>query len=204
MYGRKLMIHDCENRKTLWSRFPRFPVRSAIFLLLLAGAVYAWTCTPSYSLFRIKYALEAHDYATFSRYVDVDSVIDHALDDLAEGDTQGLTEDAPRDLLSGLFGKRVLKDLARGVRPLMKAGIAIAVEQAVKDQDRPLPQIPFFAVIGALWYGSAEEDRVSFPIKLKKGKHIAVKAKQAPNGVWRVDEVDDMRTLLSTIKSRRD
>ncbi|MGH7966735.1 MAG: hypothetical protein ACRERD_33730 [Candidatus Binatia bacterium] len=173
-------------------------------MLLLAGLGYAWTFTPSYSLFRIKYALEAHDYDTFSRYVDVDSVLDHALDEFGGNPEQEREEANPEGLLGKALRKGFLKNFARDARPVVKAGLRIVVEQTVKNRDHPLPQIPFAAVVGALWYGRTDEgNTVSFPIKIKKGEHIQIKARQTPAGLWRVVEVSDLSAFLSTIKSRR-
>ena len=180
----------------------RFLISTGVVAFLLTGAGYAWTFTPSYSLHRIRQALEAHDYVTFSRYVDVDSVLDHALDELTETTEGSAQEPAPRGPLAGALRKGFLKNFARGARPVIKAGLEIAVAQTVKDRDRPLPEIPALAVIGALWYGRADGDTVSFPVKVKRGEQIEVRARQAPEGLWRVVEVSNLSAFLPTLKSR--
>jgi len=175
-----------------------------IFALVLAAAGYAWTFTPSYSVYQIKQALETHDYATFSRYVDVDSVLDHALDEFGSNPEQETDTPAPGGLLGKALRKGFLKNFARDARPVVKAGLRIVVEQTVKNRDHPLPQIPLAAVVGALWYGRTDDgNTVSFPIKIKKGERIQIKARQTPAGVWRVVEVSDLSAFLSTLKSRR-
>ena len=179
------------------SRFRRRLVGAGICVLLLGGAGYAWTFTPSYSLYRIKGALEAHDYPAFSRYVDVDSVLDHALDEVVENKEKSPEEPAPQGPLA-----RALR-IARHARKVIKAGLEVAVEQTVKDRDHPPPQIPALAVIGALWYGRADGDTVSFPVKVKKGKQIEVKTRQTPDGLWRVVEVSNLSAFLPTLKPRQ-
>src|SRR5439155_16181058 len=179
------------------SRFRRRLVGVGIFVLLLGGAGYAWTFTPSYSLYRIKSALEAHDYPAFSRYVDVDSVLDHALDEVVENKEKSPEEPAPQGPLA-----RALR-IARHARKVIKAGLEVAVEQTVKDRDHPPPQIPALAVIGALWYGRADGDTVSFPVKVKKGKQLEVTARQTPEGLWRVVQVSNLSALLPTLKPRQ-
>ena len=43
----------------------RFLIRVSVFALQAAGVGYAWTFTPSYSLYHIRHAFLAHDYAVF-------------------------------------------------------------------------------------------------------------------------------------------
>ena len=85
---------------------------------------------------------------------------------------------------------------------MIKAGLEIVVEQTVEDRDHPPPQIPAFAVIGALWYRRTDSDTVSFPVKLRKGEQLEVKAQQTSAGLWRVVEVSNLPALLSTSKFR--
>jgi hypothetical protein len=191
-----------EESSLLRSRLRHFLLGGGIVVLLLAGLVYAWTFTPSYSLYRIRQALETHDYALFTRYVDVDSVLDHAIDDFT---TQGKTDsnELPlRGALGKLLRKGPLKDFAEGARAVVKAGLDIAVEQAVKDPGSQLPEIPASALIAALWVGRADGDTARFPIKVKKGEQIEVRARQTPEGRWQVVEVENLPALLPTLKSR--
>src|SRR5215470_18089952 len=86
-----------------WLR--RLLIGSGIVVLVLAGLGYAWTFTPSYSLYWIRQALQTHDYAMFTQYVDVDSVLDHANDDFT---SEGKTD--PNALpLRGTLGKLLRK-----------------------------------------------------------------------------------------------
>jgi hypothetical protein len=180
----------------------RLLIALTLSVLLVVGGGYAWTFTPSYSLYCIKQALETHDYELFSRYVDIDSVLDHALDELG-----GLTpEDSDRPRLKGFLGKLarkgVFKFLAKEGREITKAGLSIAVEQAVKDHDRPLPQIPLAAVPAALWLGRSEGELIVFPVKLKKKQVIEVKTRRTSPGPWRVVEVTNLQVLLPILQGK--
>ncbi|HXG18441.1 MAG TPA: hypothetical protein VNN62_05140 [Methylomirabilota bacterium] len=182
----------------------RFLIGLGIGTVVLAGAGYAWTFTPSYSLYRIRQSLLAHDYATFSYYVDVDSVLDHALDELAAPRSKSGEEPPSHGPLEKLFKKGILKDFMRDAREVVKAGLAIAVEQAVRDHERPLPEIPAAAVVAALWRGQAEEEGITrFPVKVKKGERIEVRARKAPSGIWRVVEITNLPALLPSLKRHR-
>ncbi|TMA51093.1 MAG: DUF2939 domain-containing protein [Deltaproteobacteria bacterium] len=105
------------------SRFRRRLVGAGICVLLLGGAGYAWTFTPSYSLYRIKSALEAHDYPAFARYVDVDSVLDHALDEVVENKEKSPEEPAPQGPLARALRKGFLKRFSRDAREVVKSGL---------------------------------------------------------------------------------
>jgi hypothetical protein len=168
--------------------------------LVLAGIGYAWTLTPSYSLYRIRHALLDHDYATFSYYVDVESVLDHAFHEVVAGDQTEDKDVKPRGALAKLFRKGILKEFAHEAREVMKAGAEIALEQVVRDQERPLPEIPPFAVVAALWVGKTEGDSVSFPVKIKKGKQIEIRARQDAAGLWRVVEITNLPALLPALR----
>jgi hypothetical protein len=197
------MRADVQEGGIVRRRLRRFVVSSGLVLCVLAGVGYTWTLTPSYSLYRIKQALETHDYPTFSRYVDVGSVLDHAFDEFIESGEKQTEEPSPRGLLGRVLRKGFFKDLARETRPVMKAGLEILIEQAIKDPDRSLPQIPAIAVIGALWHGTRQEDTVSFPVKLQKGKEIEVKVRQAPEGLWRVVQVSNLSALIPALQPRQ-
>ena len=171
-------------------------------LLIAVGGGYAWTFTPSYSLYCLKQALDTHDYELFSRYVDVESVLDHALNELG-GST---AEDSGRPRLKGFLGKLerkgIFKFLAGEAREITKAGLSIAVEQAVKDRDRLLPQIPLAAVPAVLWLGRSEGDMIVFPVKLKNAQTVEVKTRRTSPGPWRVMEVTNLQVLLPILQRK--
>ncbi|MBI3801930.1 MAG: DUF2939 domain-containing protein [Deltaproteobacteria bacterium] len=183
-----------------WLR--RILMGGGIVVLLVVGLGYAWTFTPSYSLYRIRQALETHDYALFTQYVDVDSVLDHAIDDFTSQGKKDPDELPLRGALGNLLRKGPLKDFAQGVHAVVKAGLDIAVEQAVKNPESQLPEIPASALLATLWVGRADGDTVRFPLKVKKGDRIEVRARQTPAGRWRVVEVENLPALLPTLKSR--
>jgi hypothetical protein len=196
------MENDTTEGKEAQQRFSRLIIGSGVVLLFLVGAAYAWTSTPSYSLYRIKQALEAHDYATFSRYVDVDSVLDRALDEFGDNEQRRAEEPPVHGSLDKLLRRGLAKLLSGRAREVAKAGLSIAVEQTVKDRDRPLPRIPATAVVAALWLGQTEGDVATFPVKMKKGQQIEVRARRTSEGIWRVVAVSNLRALLPALQKR--
>ena len=185
----------------------RFFLWLSILALLIGGVGYAWAFTPSYTLYRIRQALLAHDYATFSYYVDVDSVIDHTFSEIiganpASADERQEAEHnpKPRGALAKLFRKGILKKFARDAREVMKAGVEIALEQAIRDQERPLPEIPPAAVAAALWIGKTEGDSMVFPVRMKKKQQLDIRVRKNPAGVWRVVEISNLSALLPALR----
>lgn len=193
-------MSESENKKRSSSWFHRLVAGFVVGGLFLGGGGYAWTFTPSYSLYRIKQALEAHNYELFSRYVDVDSVLDHALDELGEMKTDKREEPPLRGFLGKLLRKNVFKLLSGETRDITKAGLSMVVEQTVRDRDRPLPQIPFAAVAAALWLGHTEGDVGVLPVKVKKDKVVTIKVQRAPAGPWRVVEVSNLQVFLPMLQ----
>src|SRR5215471_17328753 len=102
------MLCDCERKGTMRGGFQRVAIGLGVFILLLVGGGYAWTGTPSYSLYRIRQALFTHDYTTFSFYVDVDSVLDHGFDEFVNEKRQEGDTPKPRGFLGKLLKKGAL------------------------------------------------------------------------------------------------
>ncbi len=98
-----------------------------LFVLLLAVAGYAWyryyTTTPKYSLLQAYAAVSAHDPASFDKYVDVESVAAHLLDEVGK----------QRSLLSLVNpGSWVVKGLSAALKPALAAGAKKQVDAFVQ------------------------------------------------------------------------
>jgi len=144
-----------------------------------------------------------HDYERFSQYVNVDHVLDHAFDEFIDEREPPAEEPMPGDSLARALRKG-LRNFARSARDIVKAGLSIAVEQAVKDREHPPPQIPAIAVVGALWQGQRDGDVVSLPVKIKKRGQIEVKMQRTITGIWQVVEVSNLSVLLPAFKPPRE
>ncbi len=165
-------------------------------LALALAAGLAWTFTPSYAVYHIRRALETHDYERFARYVDVDSVVGHALDEL------GLSSPPDRDGGGGSLAdllRQGLQSLGAELRGLVSDGAGFVVEQAVRDQSRQLPAIPTVAILGALFAGETRDGIRRFPIRLQNGEQIEIRMQKSDQGVWRVVAVTNVKGLLAEL-----
>ena len=202
MRGKKKIFSSYMITLMLKGKLHRLIIGLVLSFLIVVGGGYAWTFTPSYSLYRLRQALETHDYDLFSRYVDVDSVLDHALDELGGSSPGDSSQPRLKGFLGKLERKGLFKFLVGEAREMTKAGLSIAVEQAVRDRDRPLPQIPLAAVPAALWLGRSEGEMIVFPVKLKNKQVVEVKTRRSSPGPWRVVEVTNLQVLLPILQRK--
>jgi hypothetical protein len=185
-------------------------------IVLVAGALCgvltfsAWVETPSYTLYRIKRAVDTQDLETFRYYVDLDSVLDHALREVggkffnrekAENpEGQSPQQPSHKGLLKGLLSR-----LAPEVKGLVQDGARWAVERMI-TQPRKKSLIPYPALVAAMWQvrkeGGQAFRRVSLPIKTKQGAIVEVRMHEVPDSYWRVVEVTNVKALLAEIKFR--
>ncbi len=168
-------------------------------VLLGLGGIYAWMHTPSYSVYRIQQALKTRNYETFTQYVDIDSVVSYALEDLGQSMPDiPQQDDTLSDPLVGLLHKG-LKRLTRHVHDLAKAGAAFAVQQTFQNSDLTLPQIPAVALIGTVVGGGIRGDIRYFSVPLGSGEEIEVGLRYTQEGRWRVVRVTNVQTLLKAV-----
>ncbi len=75
-----------------------------IFILAVIAAIgyWFWTSTPSYALSQIVYSFNNHDVETFEKYVDIDRIVDEAIDDIIEGPAKSTTLFKESDKMLGI------------------------------------------------------------------------------------------------------
>ncbi len=175
-------------------------LRAFVLCVLLGlGGVYAWMQTPSYSVYHIQQALKTRNYETFTHYVDIDSVVSYALEDLGQSvpDVPQQRAAPPRSL-AGLLHKG-LKSLTRNVQDLAKAGVTFAVQQAFQNPDLALPQIPTVTLIGTVIGGDTREDLRYFSVPLDRGEEIEIGLRSTPEGRWQVVRVTNVQALMKAV-----
>lgn len=174
---------------------------SALFGILVFSA---WVGTPSYTLYKVKRAVDTQDLETFRRYVDLDSVLDHALREVGgkffdQKKTESPKERSPRRPSRKGLLKDLFKRFAPEIKGLVRDETRRMVEQAVA-QPREKPIIPYPALVAAMWQVRREGEQASLPVKTRAGAIVEVKMCQAPEGYWRVVEVTNVKALLAEIK----
>lgn len=180
---------------------PRMSLLRALVIVavLLVGGGYTWLQTPSYSIYRIQQALRTRDHAAFRRYVDLDSVVGHAVSEVG-GDLLSGTREPPRRGLAGLLQKGVER-LVENVPDLARVTTGFAVRQAFDNPDQRLPDIPLIAVVGALLVGETRDGVRYLPVTLRSGEEIEIGLRANPDGVWRVVRVTRVKALLDEFRA---
>ena len=175
-------------------------LRAIVLCVLLGlGGVYAWMQTPSYAVYHIQQALKTRNYETFTQYVDIDSVVSSALEDLGQSVSDiPQQQDTPPNSLAGLL-HRGLESLARDVQDLAKAGVTFAVQQAFQNSDLTLPQIPTVALVGTVIGGDTREDIRYFSVPLDSGEEIEIGLRHTSEDRWRVVRVTNVQALLKAV-----
>ncbi len=198
-------------KRLSWGNF--FARRQRWVIVLIGGALCgvlafsAWVGTPSYALYRIKRAVDTQDLEIFKHYVDLDSVLSHALQEVGGKFFDQEATDGPKDRIpqqsshKGLL-KGLLRRFAPEVKGLLQDGARQVVEQMV-TQPREKPLIPYLALVAAMWQVHKEGQQAFLPIKTKKGDIVEVIMNKASEGYWRVVEVMNVKALLAEIKLKR-
>lgn len=146
-------------------------------------AWHHWTQSPAYSLKAIAGAVEHRDRYQFERYVDIDSVVQSAMSDVAEGNA-----------LATAVGGAIV--------PQLKAEIIKAIEDG-----KVRPDSQFGAGLQRVLQGPLPDVErqgrnayFSVPVTTKGGAPFALKfhMTQVPDGYWRVDRLANMKELRST------
>lgn len=182
------------------TRWRGIQVGLVIIALVIGGSFLFWRVSPGYSVYHIKNALEAHDYEQLTRYVDVDRVLDHTLDELGNRPADDSKDASLGGFLGTLLRKKVFKLLSGEARDVAKAGLSMFIEQTVRDHNRPPPEIPAFAPIAAWWIAQREGDTAYLTFNAKKDEPIQVTMQRTPEGVWRVVAVSNLQIFLPKLK----
>jgi len=173
----------------------RFAFRHFTAILILA-AIAAWGIfylpyTPTWSVLRLKQAIDARDGNEAARYVDFQSVVQHAGYEMVQN--KGGT-----DPLTNLVGKAAV-DLFTAP---MAGALQSWVVQQVNDGNKDL-QMPGSAVAGSLIVLHRNGDTAYSTFTDNKGQVLEVHLARAPSGYWQVVEVKNVGQLLQKLQQRQ-
>jgi len=98
-----------------------------ILAVLASGSFYYFTGTPTYSLYKLKKAIQNHDSTTFNKYVDVDRVVENLLETAS-----AQMEKEMGDLKDNPFGELGV-NLAKGLLPFFKEGMKNEINKSIEE-----------------------------------------------------------------------
>lgn len=170
----------------------RFALRHFTAILILAAlawwALFYLPNTPSYAVFQMKQAIDAHNGEAASNYVDFDSVVKHAGYEMVQKRGGG-------DPLSAMIGNAAI-DLF--TKPMAQLAKAWAVRK-VNDGDREV-QMPAATVAASLVVLHRNGDKAYTDFKDNKGQEWEVHLERGDDGQWRVVEIKNIEQLLEKLQ----
>ncbi len=170
----------------------RFVFRHFTAILILAAiagwAVYYLPYTPTWAVLRMKQAIDARDGDEAAKYVDFESVVKHAGQEMVK--KQGGT-----DPLSAMLGNAAIDLLSK---PMAQVTQAWAIKK-VDDGAREV-QMPNAAVAASLVLLHRNGDTASTDFTDNKGQRWRIHLARGDDGYWRVTEIEDVEQLLQKLQ----
>ena len=170
----------------------RFIFRHFTAILILAAvagwAVFYLPYTPSWSVLRLKQAIDARDGNEAAKYVDFESVVKNAGREMVQ-------KQAGADPLSAMLGNAAIDLLSK---PMAQVAQAWGVKK-VDDGAREV-QMPGVAVAGSIVLLHRNGDTASTDFTDNKGQRWRIHLARGDDGYWRVTEVEDIGQLLQKLQ----
>jgi hypothetical protein len=165
----------------------RFVLRHFTAVLIVA-AVAGWALfylprTPSWTVLRMKQAIDARDGDGASRYVDFESVVKHAGYEMVR--KQGAS-----DPLSAMIGTAAIDLFAKPMAQITQAWAVKKVDDGAREV-----QMPGAAVAAAIVLLHRNGDT-----KDNKGQEWEIHMARGEDGEWRVTEIKNIEQLLQKLQ----
>jgi DUF2939 family protein len=170
----------------------RFVFRHFTAILIIA-AIAGWAFfylpnSPSWAVLRLKQNIDARDGDEAAKYVDFESVVRKAGQEMVQ--KQGGT-----DPLSAMLGNAAVDLLTK---PMAQVAKSWAV-QKVDDGAREV-QMPGAAVAASLVLLHRNGDTAATDFTDNKGQRWRIHLARDPDGYWRVTEVEDIEQFLQKLQ----
>jgi hypothetical protein len=160
-------------------------------LLIVAAAGWALFYvpnTPAFAVFELKRAIDARDADRAAQFIDFESVVKHAGNEIAEGKGGG-------DVLSQFISKGAVEIFAKPM-----AGFAETwAKRQVSEGDKSV-QMPAGAVAASIILLHRDGDTAYTNFKDHKGQVWELHMVRKPGGQWQVVEVKNIEQFLEKLK----
>lgn len=171
----------------------RFALRhwtgTLVALVLGYWVIFYLPTTPSFAVVQLKRAIDARDGAQAAQYVDFESVVKHAGDEMVNRKSAG------GDPLSQMLGRGAVELF---YKPIAKLAQDWAVQQ-VGEGAKNL-QMPAGAVAGAVVMLHRDGDTAFTKFRDHKGRQWEIHMARNGEGRWQVVEVDNIEQLLNKLQ----
>ena len=149
------------------------------FLFLLTAC--ALQGTPRHSLDELRSALLNHDADTALKYVDVDSIVDHMVEDAFRAQESGAKTET--DPLGSALGRFAASAMLQPAKALIRKGVRAAIESD--------DQLGYFSSIrkASAWYFTIEEKGNTAVVTPRGDDKVRFKMERTDEGYWRITEL---------------
>ena len=134
--------------------------------------------TPRHSLGELKSALVDHDADRALKYVDVDSIVNHMVEDRLRAQEQKAKTDL--DAMGLALGRSVASAILPLATPLIRQGVIAAIETD--------DQFGYFSEIrkASIWYFTIEEKGNTALVTPRGDNKVQFKMERTDQGYWRI------------------
>jgi hypothetical protein len=158
-----------------------------ILIVLSWWALIYMPASPSFAVFQLKRAIDAHDGEAAARYVNFESVVKNA--------GYEMVQEKANDPLSQMVGKGAIDLFSK---PLAQATQAYAVKDVNDGADDV--QMPPAAVLGAMVLMHRDDGTAYTRFVDNKKRQWEVRMARDQYGVWQVTEVKNIQQLLEKLQ----
>jgi hypothetical protein len=158
-----------------------FSLKKAFITFLFLLTACALQGTPRHSLDALRSALLNHDADAALKYVDLDSIVDHMVEDAFR--KQEPLAGAELDPAGLAVGKLVASAMLQPAKALIRKGVRAAIESD--------DQLGYFSSIrkASAWYFTIEEKGDSAIVTPRGDDKVRFKMERTDEGYWRITEL---------------
>lgn len=161
-----------------------------IIVAVAAWAIFYLPDTPTWSVLRLKQAIDARDGEAAARYVDFQNVVKNAGYEMVQQHGAG-------NPLGAIVGRAAVDLFSQPMAGVLEAW----AKDEVNKGDRDL-QMPGAAVAGSLVLLHRNGDTAYTQFTDHKGQTWEIHLARSPGGFWQVVEVKNVEQLLEKLKQR--
>jgi DUF2939 family protein len=170
----------------------RFIFRHFTAILIIAAvtgwAVFYLPYTPTWAVLRLKQVIDARDGDEAAKYVDFESVVKKAGQEMVQ-------KQGANDPLSAMLGNAAVELLSKPMAQVAKSWAIQKVDNGAREV-----QMPGVAVAGSIVLLHRNGDTAATDFTDNKGQRWRIHLARGDDGYWRVTEVEDIGQLLQRLQ----
>lgn len=184
----------------LWA----FAFVAVCFFVAGAGSYYYWTKSPAYTIRQIRKSPDEHDYASFKRYVDVDSVISRLLDDLMALNMNGDDASAFGAGMVEMMKPRLVDEAKQQISRFVEAGVFGGTNSDLGTLEGVEKAQEFLGIVNERREGKTAVVGLAFTNSQDRVSHVIELRLRSNDGAWQVAEITNVRELFREVTLERE